>query len=278
MPALRYRLLALDVDGTLLDPEGKVRPRVARAIRAARVAGCGVVLATGRRLPSVTKVAEPLEISTVILTDGTVVYDLAERRVLFERALEPPLVRQAIDLLVESGLPPILFESPAAASRIFLGPVSLDNAEIHTFLNRPIELVRLPLAELANAERVVGIIGLGPADQVARAAEQARVAGGFALVVWNPSFNGYQRPTLSLAPEGTSKGHALLWLAAQLGIPPEEVMAVGDYANDLSLIEAAGWGVAMGNATPEVKAAARAIVADNANDGVAEAIERWILG
>ena len=74
-----------------------------------------------------------------------------------------------------------------------------------------------------------------------------------------------------------SKGNALLWLAAERGIPIEETMAIGDYENDVSLVAAAGFGVAMGNAIDAVKQVARAVVSDCENDGVAEAIEQWVL-
>ena len=83
---------------------------------------------------------------------------------------------------------------------------------------------------------------------------------------------------LELNAPGVTKGQALLNLAETLGYSREQVMACGDSDNDLAMIRAAGLGVAMGNAEPEVKAAADVIVADNNHDGVAEAIHRYILG
>ena len=83
---------------------------------------------------------------------------------------------------------------------------------------------------------------------------------------------------LELNAPGVTKGQALLTLAGTLGYSREQVMACGDSDNDLAMIKAAGLGVAMGNAEPEVKAAADVIVSDNNHDGVAEAIHRFILG
>jgi hydroxymethylpyrimidine pyrophosphatase-like HAD family hydrolase len=97
------------------------------------------------------------------------------------------------------------------------------------------------------------------------------------VIRWWPSATGYHHNAVSFASPEASKGNALRWLAAMRGLPIEATMAVGDYENDVSLIAAAGFGVAMGNAVDAVKKAARAVVSDCEHDGVAEAIERWVL-
>ena len=83
---------------------------------------------------------------------------------------------------------------------------------------------------------------------------------------------------MELNAPGVSKGPGLMALANALGLDRREVMAVGDSGNDRTMIELAGLGVAMGNATDEVKQAADAVTADNEHDGVAQAIERYVLG
>ena len=82
---------------------------------------------------------------------------------------------------------------------------------------------------------------------------------------------------MELNAPGISKGRGLMALAERLGLALDEVMAVGDSGNDLTMLEAAGLGVAMGNATEEIKQAADVITADNNHDGVAEAIEKYVL-
>lgn len=272
-----FRLIALDVDGTTLDPSGIVRPRVAAAIAAARERGCVVALATGRRLESARRVARGLAVSYLILTDGTVVYDLAEGQMIREECFTPDLQGRAIGLLDEVGLPPVLFESPAGGDRIVAGPLERDNPETRGYLDRRAPVERVSRAALVAFPRIVTILGIGSEAVVEAVARQCVDAACFSLTFWRPTVAGYELPTICLGPPNTSKGNALHWLAARLGIPANETLAVGDHLNDVSLLSAAGLGVAMGNALPEVKAVAAAVVADHSHDGVAEAIEKWVL-
>jgi hydroxymethylpyrimidine pyrophosphatase-like HAD family hydrolase len=239
--------------------------------------GCEVVLATGRRLQSVEPIAAQLGITTVIMTDGTVVFDLVGRRALYERALTSDLVRRAVALTVDAEISPIIYESPAIGGRMIAGPLHLDGPEAGLFLRHRADVHRLPIADLASIERVIAIIAIGVVGRVDRLAAWGEEHGGFTMIRWYPTAVGYHHDTVTFAPPETSKGHALRWLAADRGIPIESTLAIGDYENDVSLLAAAGIGIAMGNAVMSVKRVARAVVSDNENDGVAEAIERWIL-
>jgi Cof subfamily protein (haloacid dehalogenase superfamily) len=276
-PPARIRLLALDVDGTLLDSTGVVRPRVERAVRAAQLAGCEVVLATGRRLHSVEPIAAKLGIETIILVDGTVVYDRTAGQAVYERTMSAEAQRVAIDLARSAELPPILFESPASSGRVLAPPTEFDNASTRRFLSQRDTIVRMSWNELERAARIVTVIAMGDEAPVAELAARAENEAHYELVVWKPSLAGYHHHTVSFAPRYTSKGAAFGWLAEERGISMSQTMAVGDYDNDVSLVAVAGWGVAMGNAIPSVRRAANALVADNDHDGVAEAIERWVL-
>lgn len=272
------RLIALDVDGTLLDSRGQIRPRVEQAIRAAMTSGREVVLATGRRIQSVAPIAQRLGVTRLILVDGAVIYDLERAEALYEQTLRPSDLRRAVDLLRETPLPPILFESPAVRGRILAAPSEHDNPPTTSYLGWRPEVVRLPWADLPRIKRVVEVIAMGSPELVERAGALAAAAGPFGVVVWPASLAGYHHPTVTISPSGATKGSALAWLAVHLGIAPEETMSVGDFENDLSMILAAGIGVAMGNAVEAVRNAAHAIVADHDNDGVAEALETFVLG
>ncbi len=274
---MRFRLLALDVDGTLLDSRGDIRPRVREAVRDAIAGGCRVVLATGRRLQSAVAIAQTIGVSTLILTDGTVIYDLKAERAVYERVLSPDSQRDAVDLILGAGIQPILLESPAAGGLILTGPESLDSLETGSYLGPKTQVRRLPLDDLVRSVRIVSALALGEQWRVEALVRQATEMDRFTLVYWQPSTAGYSHHTLTFSPPETSKGRALTWFAEEAGISLAETMAVGDYENDVSLVQTAGWGVAMGNAVASVKNVARAIVADNDHDGVAEAIERWVL-
>lgn len=276
-PDRDIRLVAIDVDGTLLDFSGRIRPRVAASIQAAMARGCVVVLATGRRLQSVEPIAARLGISTVILTDGAVIYDYRNRRPVYERTLHPDLLRRGVALTVAAGISPILYESPAVGGRMIAGPPSMTGPEAELFLaNRP-EVQRLPVDQLELVECVIAIIAIADEARVGRLTATGYDNGDFTMIRWFPSAAGYHHNAVSFAPPATSKGLALRWLAAEWGIPIEATMAIGDYENDVSLVAAAGFGVAMGNAVASVKQVAQVVVSDCDNDGVAEAIERWVL-
>lgn len=272
------RLVALDVDGTLLDSQGKIRPRVEQAIRTARDSGRQIVLATGRRIQSVAPIARQLGVTRLILVDGAVIYDLDRSEALYEQTLAHPDLRRAVGLLRDSALPPILFESPAAGGRVLAAPSEHDNPSTAGYLQWRPEVERVSWAELPSAQRVIGVIAMGDPEQVERAGSHALATGAFGVVVWPASLAGYRHPTVTLAPPGVSKGIALAWLAARLEIPLAETMAVGDYENDISMILTAGVGVAMGNAAEAVREAADVTVADHDHDGVAEALEAFVLG
>ena len=274
-PAIR--LVAIDVDGTLLDPEGAIRPRVANAIKETLATGCQIALATGRRVQSAGPIARRLGISTLILLDGAVVYDLDTAAALYERTLDSQLLRRAVELVSGAGLPTVLFESPSAGGRIFASPMEMDNLETAGYLRQRDGVCRLPIDRLIEVARVAGVAGMGARHEIDRLTEAARRVQDLQAIRWTPSSNGYRTDVLGLTGPNISKGNALRWLARQAGISPEATLAIGDYENDLSMLAAAGIGIAMGNATPEVKSIAREVVADNRNDGVAEALERWVL-
>ena len=270
------RLIAVDVDGTLLDPDGAVRPRVERSIKQAITAGCRVILATGRRLQSASPIARRLGISTLILVDGAVIHDLDDGTI-YEQCLSLPLQRQAVELVQSVGVPPILFESPSASARIVAGPPALDNDETANYLRQRPEVFRVPPDHLSGHAHIVSVVGMGPRQPIEQLAAMAARVNDFGTVFWSPSNSGYRTYVVGLNAPNVSKGRALQWLASRWGIALSETMAIGDYENDVSLIATAGIGVAMGNAVPSLKEVAGAVVADNANDGVAEALERWVL-
>jgi Cof subfamily protein (haloacid dehalogenase superfamily) len=113
-------------------------------------------------------------------------------------------------------------------------------------------------------------VGEVPAIRAIRAALTAHFNGAATIVQAVPDM-------LEVLPPGASKGAGLKWLIDDLGIPAQQVMAIGDAENDVEMLRLVGVGVAMGNANPKARAAARYVVADHDHDGVGEAIEKFIL-
>jgi len=272
----------LDVDGTLLDPGGSVSPRVREAIRAASDRGCLVTLASGRRLWAMRPIVEALGISApVILYNGAIVYDFAREKAVVDAHLPEAPLGAALDLIWERGLQPVLYGHPLSGEFIYCGPSFRDSpATVHYFDRPAVEACRLSLEELRIIPRPPLLAAMGEESEM-RALEGAVLSAQLECntLVEQQSFVPRSRWwQLDLSARGCSKGSALKRLCELYGIQLGETLAVGDGINDLDLIRSAGLGVAMGNAVAEIVQAAAATVSDNANDGAAEALERFVLG
>ncbi|MDO8670656.1 MAG: Cof-type HAD-IIB family hydrolase [Dehalococcoidia bacterium] len=276
------RFIALDCDGTLLDPKGQVRPRVRDAVQKALAMGCLVTLATGRRFPFAKAAADALGIRTpLVLHGGAVIQDSETGAVVYQDLIPAPVYRRIIDCVFRHGLQPVVFESPAAGGRILTGPEERDTPVISKYLAMRRSYHRFSFDELVKRENILSVSLMGDEAPLRRFHEEVSGWGES-----NPMFNApsvhvgtaVTWHTVDILPFGCCKARAIGYLAGTIGISLAEAMAVGDNLNDLDMLEAVGWSVAMGNAAPAVKAIASAVVASNAEDGVAEAIERFVLG
>jgi Cof subfamily protein (haloacid dehalogenase superfamily) len=276
-------LVVLDLDGTLLAPSGAVSPRVRAAVRAVHERGTLVTLATGRRLWAVRPIAEELGIRTpVILYNGAVVYDLQTETELIRRRLAATPYAAALDVVTAAGFQPVAYESPADGERVYTGPAENDDeATAHYFVRPAVAAQRVSLGmdRLRSVCEPLLLAAMGGELEVTTLAGLVnRSVSGCQTLIERQSFVPDSRwwQVDVTAPE-TSKGAALRELCALFEISLNETVAIGDGINDLELVTAAGLGVAMGNAVHAVRLAADATVADNAHDGAAEALERFVL-
>lgn len=277
----QFRLVASDLDGTLLDPQGNLSARTLAAVQAVRAADIPFVLATSRRLTGAAPVAAALGLDgPLILYDGAQVRQYPAGDILAQRTLPIPLARQAAAIISSHGLRPIVQHGDRDGERLVVGAPAAatqergrERAYLEAFAH---QIVDLPTGELlADGAAPLRIVAFGPLRWLRPAATAiAALPLGWQLL---PRGN-YGTAELSVFAAGASKGATLLALAERLGIPRHEVFAVGDGINDISLLEAAGFGVAMANGGPKVRAAARALAPSHAEDGAAWAIERYVLG
>ena len=272
-----YRLIASDLDETLLDDSHHVPERVRRAVSAAREQGVRFVPCTGRPFSSVSPTLKELG-----LLGATDEYVLSfNGGVLTENSEGSPLTlcqlpRDVADQLYARGV-----ELGLCVHAYTLGPLyvynylDVERAHIEGRLDIR-ETFERTLDEAVGEKTVVKVLYMSTDMDRLRAIRRELEADGLISgldVVY--SSNRY----LEFNAEGVNKGAGLLDLAARLGVPRNEVMAVGDNSNDVAMLEAAGLGVAVANATPEAKAAAGYVcAADNNAGGVAEAIEKFVLG
>ncbi len=279
---LRYQLLALDVDGTILDSDGQVSPRLRRAVRRAREEGTLVVLATGRRYAKARPVHRDLGLDTPLLVqNGALVVSADGSTILHHRHLARRVAVRLIRLGRQAGVVLFLYHNAFEGDRItFEGDPSRlldatfyrpdDGAfqpvdDLERDLDRdPLRLVAF--ADEAAAMRFVKLLGAEPATSRRR----------HRMILWPRAIGDTW--VVELYHPKVSKGDGLAALARGLAIPRSRILAVGDHINDVEMVAYAGLGVAMGNASEEVKAVADHVAASNDEDGLAEVIETFVLG
>ena len=258
-----YRLLAADYDLTLSGYGREVSPAVRRAIRAAFDSGKYVTLATGRLSDGAerAKALFPGDVP-LVLCNGGVLQSCATGKVLAETVMEPRLAVRAMAWCAGyEGSCIIWCREGLYADRLNLA------AEIYARLSST-SPARLTDRERAAASGVHKLLLLAEAPTIRRAREEFGLP--LTAVLSSPE-------VLELVPPGVDKGAGLAAAAKLLGIPREEVIAVGDGENDIPMLRWAGLGAAMGNAPDDVKAAADIVIPSCDEDGVAWLIDRYLL-
>jgi hydroxymethylpyrimidine pyrophosphatase-like HAD family hydrolase len=271
----RPRLVASDVDGTLLDPSERISARTREAVHRVLAAGVPFVLVTGRPPRWIPPVVEQLGYAGLaVCANGAVLYDAATDRVGFTATLHPVQLRGAAQV-VATVLP-----DAKLAVELPTGSAAVNGAE--QFLAEPGYSHPWPDGGSANAPRdillgrpAVKLLVRQPqasSDMMASAVAELLSAGvGARLHVTYSTGHGL----IELSAPGVTKGSGLARLASMLGVRAADVLAVGDMPNDLPMLQWAGHGVAMANAHPTVRQAADEITAGNAEDGLALLLERW---
>jgi Cof subfamily protein (haloacid dehalogenase superfamily) len=265
-----YRLLALDIDGTIVGNDLGILPVVAAAIAAAQARGIRVTLATGRMFGATLPFAQQLGIGDpLICYQGGMVRDPITGEIYTHTTMDGDLAAAAVELLRAEGIFVIAYVDEQLC-------VFERSAELETYLRWHPEGT-----EVVVAPDLAGYIAKTPPTKLLFIAEPETV--GRELVRLAARFESRLAVLRShalfgeLTAPGVSKGAALKTLAERLGVPREQVMAIGDQENDLPMIAWAGLGLAMGNGIPAVREIADAVIPTVDEAGVAWAIERYLL-
>ena len=276
---MRYRLLALDVDGTLLDPAGELRPTVRAAVSAVQQRGLRVILCTGRRFRTALPLAQALQLDgPLVVHNGALVKDAVSGQTLQRQYMSAAMYLQAQALLRQLSTPMAYIDAFHENVDIITEPIEGAHPFQREYLQDNLAHCRIVDAlDSPPAQGVVlmGIMADGQSLQALRpVVEQALGSQGRVHLLLNKSYQGY---ILEVLQAGVSKWQGLQYVAAQESIAPEDIIAIGDDHNDLDMIRCAGLGIAMGNAVAEVQAAADVVTGSNAEDGLVQALERFIL-
>jgi Cof subfamily protein (haloacid dehalogenase superfamily) len=275
------QLLVLDIDGTLLNSEDIVTPVVKEALANVREQGVEIALATGRRVGSTVHVVDEIGIRLPIVTfNGALVWDTAREEAIHELPFSSPVIRRITELCQQYDIAPVLLQGPGHGERIYIPSANgVLPSYLEWFLDpRRNEVDEVPYSEISEVPGVLTIDVFGPETALQ---DLSREINELEVQVYDVGEVSTQTDppnwALNVHMPGASKAAGVQILATRLGCTMQDVVAIGDGYNDLPLLEAAGTGVAMGNAMDEVKARADAVVNGHDEDGVAEAIERFVL-
>lgn len=263
----KIKLIAIDQDGTLLDDNGSVSERNVQAVQTAVSQKIQVIIATGKTYASAVPVMARLGIKAPgVFTQGLVICN-ADGSVRYERALDRETAVKLIQFAEAHHLPQCAYCGP----RILTPRQGKYPRLLHEKYHEP------PLVEVGSLLEIIDEIGINKlllSDEVTNdeTRQQLRELVGDKATITQavPEF-------IEALPPGASKGFGVKMLLDDLGIKPDEVLAIGDGENDIEMLQMAGVGVAMGNARTAVKAIADYITSENNHNGVAEAIEKFAL-
>ena len=266
------RMLALDLDGTLTNSAKEITPRTRAALDAAMEKGVTIVLASGRPTVGVRPVADTLGLpergGCILAYNGGKIVDCRTGETLYQRQFPPELIPAVCAFAAETDTSVLSYDKTGVVSERPEDPWVQREAAINRIPAQKVE----HLADYLDYPVCKLLMTVPPARMAeVEALAQARFGGQIGVF---RSCDFIQE----LVPLGVGKDTSLDAVLRARGLGPEHLMAVGDGMNDLPMIRYAGVGVAMANADPAVKARADYVTAaDNDHDGVAEAVEKYIL-
>ena len=272
-PLLPIRLIALDLDGTLIDDDLALGERTRQAIAAAIERGVAVSIATGRMARSALVYARQLGLNDPIVAyQGALIRampvadDGRVGRLLVHRPLAAAVTREAIEWTRSIGLDPHLNH----LERFIIRAEGARAEDYSAFLGGRAVLVDDLLAWITGPISKVIAVSEEPIDESVLQLARDHFAGRADVTISHPRFLEF------LAP-GVSKGAAVRWLARRAGVPLGAVLAIGDQFNDLEMIEGVGHGAAMPHAPLPVRAVARYVASPVTEEGAARLIEKLVL-
>ena len=264
-----YELIVGDLDDTLLAPKGELSPRTLAALHEAIEAGARVTFATGRMVEAASFFAGQLGINAPLIAyNGALVYDLFAERTVSRLEIPMATARAICKLAEETGL----YMQAYPGDRYFCAERCEHTARYAASIHvRAWETPgHQPLSEWISSGQLK-LLGIGAAEAMPEILTRFRMAfpEGVDFYMSKPTY-------METVSATANKANALKALAESLGIKRENVLAFGDGQNDIAMLEYAGCGCAVANASAEVRARADRVVAANSEDGVAREIERLL--
>jgi Cof subfamily protein (haloacid dehalogenase superfamily) len=266
-----YKLIALDMDGTLLRGDGSISERTKSAIQQARQKGVRVVLASGRPLEGLERYLVELGLTSnedyALSYNGAVIKNVGTQETICSQLINGKDVQDVYAISQKIGV-----NTHAFSTELGLISPKLSHYTAHERDMNGIPLTLIDFNELADDHPIVKVMLVDDPEILSPGVEQipSDYYERFTVVRSAPFF-------LEILNKNSNKGNGVSMLADYLGIKPSEVICVGDAGNDVHMLEYAGLSVAMGNAFDDIKSIADYVTHTNNDDGVAHVIEKFIL-
>ncbi|MBO4886919.1 MAG: HAD family hydrolase [Firmicutes bacterium] len=266
------KLFLTDLDGTLLDNDKQISPPTRQVLEKWTKAGHIFAFGTGRALTSALAIRKALGLEKLcrylVCYNGVQIYDALEKRMIFETGIKQETVMKIMDLAESLGIHCHTYQGPYIVAR--RETQALKDYGIH--IHMPVIFSETVIEQLVHPPCLLLAIERNEPEKL-KALQQALKEQFADEVTSYFSSSEY----LDILPAGVNKGKALFTLASHLQIPIEDTVAAGDEENDISMVEAAGIGIAMKNGTERIRAVADMITEeDNCHDGLAEALRQLL--
>lgn len=289
-----FKLMAIDLDGTLLNSFGEVSENTRKALQAAKQRGVEVVLASGRPISSTESLAVELGVDNYLISgNGAAVYDIKEQKVVYDRFLTKEQVMKIAKLCDNNSF----FYNVYTEDEVIASSLNYNVLFYHKENVKKIEERRTHINVVQNIMEYIEQSGKEKFLKITVCDESQFIFNSImkrlkeieGIDVLETAYMSRKKIKdgtddvdiqyyyTEITNENVNKWSAIEYLLEKLDIKPEEVIAIGDNLNDKEMIENAGLGVVMGNSNPIMKGLANEIVADNNSEGVLEAINRFVL-
>ena len=289
-----YKLVAIDLDGTLLNSFGEVSENTKNILKEAKERGIEIVLASGRPISSTKSIAVELGVDNYLISgNGAVVYDIKNDDVIYDKFLTKEQVFQIIDVCEANSI----FYNLYTEEEVITKSLNYNVLFYHKENIKKIEEKRTHINVVEDVKRYIEESGKTKFLKVTVCDESKMIFNGIIrklkeidnldiLNVEHMSRKKFKIGTEDVSIEyhyteitnqNVNKWTAIEFLLKRLGINKEDVVAIGDNINDKEMVENSGLGIVMGNSNPLMKDIANIVVSDNNSDGVYEAFSKYIF-
>ena len=290
-----YKIIAIDLDGTLLNSFGEITQKTKDVLKEAISRGIQVVLASGRPVSAIENIANEIESNEYLISgNGALVYDIQKEKVVYDKFLSKEQVLQIVDVCEENSIYCNVYTETEVIAKslnynvLFYHKENAKKAEGKRTNINIVSNMKKYIEELSDDIKFLKMTVCDSSQMIFNGIirKLRNIDTIDVLDVSHMSRKTIKDGTDNIQIEyyyteitnkNVNKWTAIEYLLELKGIKPEEVMAIGDNVNDKEMVENAGLGVVMGNSSPQMKEIADVVVADNNSDGIVEAIEKYIL-